>query len=388
MRYITATEDFIYANLPKSGFPLILNSEMEPVEPFHSYLIWRLLGKGNDLNVKTWEAYGRAIWDFAKFLDENELKWNQNFESPGTGVVVIYRNWQISQLRLDAATINSRLKQVVDFYEWAQDHGMIVDLPFSYRFVTRRGVQSDLAHLTHGQQDVEKADVLVGEWDKDPVFLTADQLAIGREEIRSTSQRLLWDLMARVGLRSVEARTFPLKYVFNPAARRDLNPRSMILIELNPNDMETKFGKSRQVAVPYSLMEDMWSYAQFERNMFVGAEARAELVLTVNGKKFTNSSTGKIFSQLSRKIGFKASPLMLRHSYAIYTLLVLRAHPELKLEPLLYVRDRLGHEDVATTMIYLSQIGRLAGDEAEKLMDEYDAIYGISRSIALESSSS
>jgi integrase/recombinase XerD len=377
VRFILTSEDFVYAMRPRPGFPIILNSQMEPAEPFHSYLVWRLLGKGAVLDPKTWDAYGRAIWDFARFLEANDLRWDQPFVVPGDGVVAMYRDWQATDLGLDAGTINQRLRQVVAFYEWAQRNHLITDLPFGYRYVTRRRVENDLAHKTGSEQVNEQANVLVTEWEKDPAFLTAGQLAAGRQAIRSASQRILWDLMARVGLRSMEARTFPLKYVFDPTKRRDLTPTSMIYVSLDPKDMDIKNDKSRVVTVPFSLMEDMWTYHQLDRNKTPAVEPFRELALTVNGRPYAKDSAVKVFDYISMRAGFKVTPLMLRHSYAVHTLLVLRGHPELQLEPLMWVRDRMGHESVSTTMVYLRQIERLIGGEAEHLMREYDAIYGI-----------
>lgn len=128
MRFVLASDDFVYAMRPRPGFPLILNGQMEPAEPFHSFLMWLLLERGGDLDEKTWESYGRAIWDFAKFLDANRLTWNQPFNAPVDGVVVMYRNWQVRDLRLDAGTINQRLRLVVKMYEWAQRKGTIAGL--------------------------------------------------------------------------------------------------------------------------------------------------------------------------------------------------------------------------------------------------------------------
>ena len=377
MRFVLTSEDFVYGMRPRPGFPLILDDELEPAEPFHSDLMWRLLGKGAVLDRKTWEAYGRALWDFSRFLQGNALTWNQPFAAPGEGVVAMYRDWQVTDLKLDAVTINQRLRQVVELYEWTHGKGLIEELPFDYKQVTRRGIEHDLAHKTGGVQTTERADVQVPEWEKEPAFLIAEQLVVGRQEIRSTSQRLLWDLMARVGLRSCEARTFPFKYVFDPRTRRDLKPGSWIYTHLDPRDMEIKYDKPRDVAVPYSLMEDMWAYAQFERNLHAGQQQRRELILTVNGNAFTNASAGKAFAHLSERVRFKVTPLMLRHSYAVHTLLVLRANPELGLEPLMWLRDRLGHASVATTMVYLRQIERLMGDEQMQLAAELDALYGI-----------
>lgn len=386
MRFVLASKEFVYGMRPRPGFPLLLGRDMRPAEPFHSYLMWRLLGKGAHLSPKTWDAYGRAIWDFARFLDANDLAWDQPFNSPGEGVVAMYRDWQVMDLKLDPGTINQRLRQVVELYEWAQGKGLIHELPFESEQVTRRCVEHDLTHKTGGVQVVQKANVEVAEWEKEPAFLTAEQLAVGRQAIRSTSQRLLWDLMSRVGLRSMEARTFPLKYVFDPWGRRDLKPGCWIYTRLDPRDMEIKYDKPRDVAVPYSLMEDMWAYTQFERNVRAGPQPRRELILTVKGNAYSNASAGKIFAHLAQRVGFKVTPLMLRHSYAVHTLLVLRSHPELSLEPLMWLRDRLGHKDVATTMVYLRQIERLMGDEQRKLAAEFDALYGVTSAASLSAS--
>ena len=78
MRFVLTSSEFVYGLRPRIGFPLILDDEMEPAAPFHDYLMWRLLGKGAALNQKTWEAYGRAIWDFARKPTQS-LWWSSLF---------------------------------------------------------------------------------------------------------------------------------------------------------------------------------------------------------------------------------------------------------------------------------------------------------------------
>lgn len=382
MRLVFTTEDFFYAGRPRPGFPLILSDEMTPAQPFHGFLRWLLLERGKALDVKTWENYGRHIWDFANFLHANHVAWNEPFRSEGESVVRVYRDWQAQDLKLDPGTINRRLRIVAGFYRWALERGMLEKLPFTYSEVTVRGIQHDMAHVTVGSQTVSKPNVLLDEWEKEPAFLTADELRIARAAIRTTSHRLLFDLMVRVGLRSVEARTFPLAYVFDPAARPHIVPGTLIEVRLDPRQMEIKFDKPRVVHVPYSLMEDMHAYVQFERNHHIVPESEPEtLLLTVNGKAYSKGSTHKVMFDLGRKVGFSIRPLMLRHSYAIHTLLLLRENPNIKLEPLMYVRDRLGHRSVQTTMVYLQQIERLLGAEALSMMAEFDRLYGITSAL-------
>lgn len=355
---------------------------MEPAQPFHDYLLHRLLGRGKALDEKTWDAYGRRLWDFARFLDANDLRWNEPCASVGQSVVRIYRDWQAHDLKLDPATINDRLELIAAMYGWAQATGQIEHLPFTYSDITVNGIEHDLAHVTGGRRRVSRPDVMLNEWDKEPAFLTADQLKLSRSSIRSASQRLLFDLMARVGLRSIEARTFPASYVFDPSTRKALNPRALIEVRLDPSDMEIKFDKPRIVHVPYSLMEDMYAYSTYERNGLAHGAASRELVLTTHGNGFSKDTAVKVFADLSERVGFRVRPLMLRHSYAIHTLLLLRSRPDIKLEPLMYVRDRLGHESVQSTMVYLRQIERLLGAEALSMLEEFDRLYAVSSALA------
>jgi len=383
MRLIFSTPDFVYGGRARPKFPLIVNDDMEPAQPFHTYLRHRLLEQGKALDVKTWEAYGRRLWDFARFLHANGLTWDQPFESHGQSVVRVYRDWQAHDLKLESTTINDRLEIVTDMYQWALERRLIERLPFAYSAVKVYGIQHDLKPATGGRKSLSPPDVLLNEWEKEPAYLTAEQIKVARATVRSTSQRLLFDLMARVGLRSAEARTFPRAYVFDPATRSALKPGTLIDVRLDPKDMEIKFDKPRVVHVPYSLMEDLSAYTLFERNGLAHpAGDPKELILTTHGKPYSKESAVKVLGDLGRKVGFSIRPLMLRHSYAIYTLLLLRAHPEIKLEPLMYVRDRLGHRSVQTTMIYLRQIERLLGAEALAMMSEFDSLYGVTSALS------
>lgn len=383
MRFLLATADFVFGGRARPGFPLILNDHMEPAQPFHAYLLHRLLEQGKALDVKTWEAYGRRLWDFARFLHANSLTWNQPFTSHGQSVVRVYRDWQAHDLKLEPTTINDRLEVVTDMYRWALERRMIERLPFVDSEVMVHGIEHDLAHITGGRKVFARPAVLLDEWDKEPAFLTAEQIKVARISIRSTSQRLLFDLMVRVGLRSAEARTFPESYVFDPATRSALKPNTLIDVRLDPRDMEIKFDKPRVVHVPYSLMEELHAYTLFERNCLADSRGGAyELILTTHGKPYSKESAVKVMGDLGRNVGFAIRPLMLRHSYAIHTLLLLRANPEIKLEPLMYVRDRLGHRSVQTTMVYLRQIERLLGADALAMMSEFDHLYSVTSALS------
>src|SRR3989344_3395745 len=82
-----------------------------------------------------------------------------------------------------------------------------------------------------------------------------------------------------------------------------------------------------------------------------------------------------VMKSYERKCGFYVRAHMLRHTYGTYTLLALRKSKEFEGEPLLYVRDRLGHSDVQTTMIYLHLINQLEAQSVLAHEDEIDMMF-------------
>lgn len=377
MRLAFSTDDFVYAGRPRPGVPIILGDDMRPAQPFQDFLLWKLLGRGKKLSLLTFDSYGRRLWDFAMFLAANGLHWDDKAVAPGLSVVAKYRDWSAGELSLNPRTVNGRLRLVREFYEWARGRGLIRELPFTYSETRLANFDHMLAHLDAPERHIAKSNLDLREWAAMPEFLTIEQLRAVRAVLRSPGQRLLFDLMTRVGLRSVEARTFPAKYVFNPAKRPDCQPDRMIRIRLLPSDMSIKFDKPRDVDVPYTLMQELHAYTLYERNRLLEtrAEAVPSLIATVNGAVFSKDTVGQLFRAASAKVGFRATALMLRHSYAVHTLKRLRAQKDFEGEPLLYVRDRLGHEDVQTTVVYLRQIDQLAGGLVLAMNDEFDRLF-------------
>ena len=90
---------------------------------------------------------------------------------------------------------------------------------------------------------------------------------------------------------------------------------------------------------------------------------------------YSKNSITAIFSALSKRVGFAVTAHMLRHAYATFLLWSLRKSTTFEGEPLLYVRDRLGHSDVSTTVIYLHLINSLEGHLVLAHEDEIDQLF-------------
>lgn len=377
MRLVLATEDLVVEGRSFAGFPLLVADDGWPLEPAQSFL-WDALTQAGSVESKlTWEAYGRRLYDFFAFLAANQLCWNTAPTPNGLSVVAKYRDWSLTEVGVSPSTLNKRLNIVVRFYEWCKAQGLATHLPFGRRDVYASEKVGFLAHVSHGGKRISKATVMARERKPTIKFLTKDQVRVGLQLNLNESHRLLFHLMVRVGLRSCEARTFPLKYVFNPRSRRDLAPGQMIRVDLDPKDMYIKFGKPRSVDVPWPLMEDMWSYSLHarEKRRQVSGEKPTALILTANGTEFSKSGVVDVMKAIEKKAGFPVRAHMLRHSYGTYTLAALRKSQGFAGEPLLYVRDRMGPSDVQTTAIYLHLINQLNAQAVLAHEDEIDMLF-------------
>lgn len=376
MKLLFSTRDLEIGGRPVEGFPLLIDDECMPLQPAQNFLLHALLESGSMRSKLTWEAVGRRLYDYFAFLNANGLAWDQTNASIGASPLSRYRDWSAGELKLAPRTINKRLSLVVRFYEWASQRGYIASLPFSDRQIRAHGKHGMLAHVKTGGATVERASVLLREYRSPIKFLTNHQVQVCRQHLHNPSHRLLFELMLQSGLRSCEARTFPAKYVFDPAGRKGLVEGQVIRMDLSPQDLSIKFERPRSVDLPWRLMEELNAYKNLERELRKsrGGGDPDALVLTAYGSEMARTSVVGLFGELSKRVGFPVTAHMLRHTYATYTLAALRKSPSFMGEPLLYVRDRLGHSDVQTTAEYLHLINQL---EAQLVLAHEDFVDGI-----------
>lgn len=379
MKLLFSTRDLEIGGSSIEGFPLLIDDECMPLQPAQNFLLHALLESGSTRSKLTWEAVGRRLYDYFAFLNANGLKWDQVDGPVGTSPLSRYRDWSAGELGLASRTINKRLALVIRFYEWTVQRGYIASLPFSYRQVRGHGKHGLLAHVKAGGATVERASVMLREYRTPIKFLTNHQVQVCRQHLHNPSHRILFELMLRSGLRSCEARTFPAKYVFDPAGRKDLIAGQVIRVDLSPQDLWIKFERPRAVDVPWRLMEELNAYKNLERELRKarrGGDPNA-LVLTAYGSEMARTSVVGLFGELSKRVGFPVTAHMLRHTYATYTLAALRKNESFMGEPLLYVRDRLGHSDVQTTAEYLHMINQLEAQLVLAHEDFIDGIFGL-----------
>lgn len=379
MRLISADSNLVVAGRVYDGFPLLLNDDGDAIQPAQTFL-WDLLAKaGRISSKKSWEAYGRATYDFFAFCLTNGHDWKKPAAVGMPGAIEAWRDWSLGTLGLARRTVNQRLRTIVRFYQWAVKKGYIDEVPFDYVTVQTSRDSGFLAHVDATGGRVASPNVLLTE-DKKPIrFLTKEQIEVCHNTLTNPTHQLMFELMVRTGIRQIECRTFPDLYVFDPTRRKDLKPEQKIRLHLNPKDMEIKNSKPRDIDVPYDLMEKLWAYSvrrrQGRANNHPENKTFPALFLTEDGVPYQKDAVTAIFRRLSARVGFPVQAHMLRHTYATYLLWSLRKSETFEGEPLLYVRDRMGHADVSTTTIYLHLLNSLEGSLVLAHEDEIDQLF-------------
>lgn len=380
MRLFLSDKNLVVQGRAFVGFPLLVHEDGTAVEPAQSFLWDVLTANGRAQSPLTWAKYGRDIYDYFAFLDANGLDWQVISDRGMPSIVDWYRDWSKGEIGLDSVTINARLRLVARFYRWAQQMDLIRQLPFRYQVVRVSRTPGFLAHLDASSNMVALPRAMLPQKSALIKFLTMDQVLVCLGVLSNITHRLMFELMVRCGLRQIECRTFPVKYLCDPAKRRDLVPGQMIRLPLSDKDMKLKYDKPRAIDVPYDLMEDLWWYAarhRKSRQQAPGAGPTSScLFLTQNGIPYGDTALTDIFVGLEKRVGFRVRPHMLRHTYGTYTLWKLRK-VGFEGEPLLYVRDRMGHSSVSTTSIYLHLINQLGAQLVLQWEDEIDALFGL-----------
>jgi integrase/recombinase XerD len=375
VRLLFATNDLVLHGRCLAGFPLLLTDQGDVEPHFHGFMLYLLTEELSANSPQTWEAYGRRLYDYFMFLNSNDLTWDEQPDHVAAAPLRRYRQWSMRDLRLSTKTINSRLGLIARFYLWAKQQGMIEKLPFSMKETRVSRPAGLLSHLHTSPQTALKYDVTLREHEKPIRILSPAQIELCREAIQNQSHRLLFELMLRTGLRSLEARSFPAKYVPNDGARRQ---QAVYTIHCDPREMQLKFGKPRIIHVPGTLMRQLWAYRDLERNVLLRGVTDSPpppLLLNARGVPFARTTVVTMFAELSARVGFTVEAHMLRHSYATYTLRALRRSENFNGDPLLYVRDRMGHSDIHTTLQYLHLLDQLEGELALAHEDYIDKLF-------------
>lgn len=371
MELFLATEDFQINNVAYPGFPILVDSEMEIVKEAFDFLLYYCVKRGRVQSPKSWAAYGQSIYDYFGFLEANNWDWRDIQLNRESTILATYRDWSLGDIGLNPTTVNYRLRIIIKFYQYALRLGWVDALPYAMEDVCVSKPKGFLAHTDTSGGVTRSPDVMLKEQATQVKVLSKGQIRQFLSAIQNNTQLLMARLALQTGLRKQELCSFPLKYIQNPQDYKKLS--SQISIMLDPREIKLKGGKSRTIDIPVGLMADLWQYVIHERNQSnCSQEDCSELFLTQYGTPYNERSLNGLWGRLG--LPFKVSPHVLRHTYATHTLYELRKKKGIGIDPLMYVRDRLGHSSINTTQKYLHFINQVEDDLMTDYQSEIDEI--------------
>lgn len=373
MDLVFATEEFVLNRVSYPGFPILLNAQMEVVEEAHLFLVHECLKRGRVRSPRSWAAYGQAMYDYFGFLEANGLAWRSYSDNRNHTPLAAYRDWSLGELGLAASTVNARLRVITRFYRYAASMGWITSVPYDIESVQVRQAKGFLAHTDPTGAQRASPDVILKQHPTEVRLLSKSQIQQFLSAITGPTQMLIARLALQTGLRKEELATFPVRYVVDPS---HYDERSAIVrVNMRPEDMKTKGDKPRAIDVPRRLMADLSKYIKHERAVLqeISGERQTELFLNRNGQPWAGG--GRTLNNLWARLdlGFKVTPHILRHTFATHTLYDLRQR-RVSVDPLMYVRDRLGHSSIKTTERYLHYLSEVEDDLMTHFQEEVDAL--------------
>ncbi len=373
MLLIKATEEFILKGISYPDFPLVLDDGMNIVPEVLKFLIYECITRGRVNSLHSWWAFGQAMYDYMGFLEAQELEWNSFEYDEEHSIIAAYRDWSTKDLKLKGNTVNYRLRVIIRFYNYAYKKQWINNVPYDLEEVIVSKPTGFFAHTDRSGGKRITPDVMLKSKQPALHILTKEQIQLLLNALTNPSLHLIVKMGLQTGMRKSEILTFPMKYIQNPAT--NTKSKAMIRVQLNSQDMIIKGKTDREIDIPRKLMEQLWQYVIHERHQNIQSNDAVEPdTLFVNrfGRSYsTKASLNNMLNDLN--LPFNLYPHMLRHSYATHSLYHMREKGT-KSDPLLYIKERLGHSSINTTIKYLHYLSDVEDDLITSYQEEIDAI--------------
>ncbi|MBN8431442.1 tyrosine-type recombinase/integrase [Microbulbifer salipaludis] len=392
MKKIISTKEFLINGTPYPGFPLFYDNEHRLVKDVHRYLVKRCIINGR-VKETSWGQYGHSLYDYFDWLEANFVEveggisigdaWKLGCgsdDSPERSVLAQYRDWLLRPLNhpthpgcgLAISTVNDRLGEVIRFYRYALRERLIGRPPFDLDEIKVRRPTGFLGHTDASQGVVHSPNVLLRNRRALIKVLSKHQIREFLECITNNKHKIFARLALGSGMRREELNTFPLKYVVNTAYLP--KEKHWVRVYLDPRDMRIKGEQPRSILISRALMADLWLYVIHERPVEEVRSGKKQLVLFLNQQGKPYDVDHSSIAEGWKKFGL-TYPVNLhthRHTYAthtLYSLNRLKAMGKYKGDPILFVKNRLGHASIHTTMKYLHVLDDL---DVEDLQFNHD----------------
>lgn len=339
-----------------TGFPILVNEAMQIIEPAFAYLLDVATISGRSTSDKTVRTYSEHLLDWFDTLEQMGISWNKvtrvtlaayrnrHQEKPSPGTKRPYAT----------STINARVGAVCRFYTWAQQEGLVDQVPFNK--VELRRWQRYQPFSSH-QETVNE--MTLRAYEKQRRALLDDEIHRLKANLKQP-YKLMTDWALNTGMRRMEICALKLADIL-PHIRQRGSSYKLVAIPLKI----TKGGRPRNAYAPLWLLDDTERYINEVREPLTRELARRHpfyrtgdaLFLGMRGQPIKPNRMSDAFSTAFRAEEIVADLHCLRHTYAIRSLHALtKAHKDGKdINVMLYLRHLMGHASIATTDRYLNR---------------------------------
>ncbi|NJL09233.1 MAG: tyrosine-type recombinase/integrase [Calothrix sp. SM1_7_51] len=325
---------------------MVLDDNYLPVEPIQKYLHY-LDNVGRSPNTIQTYAYNLKL--FWEFLRSEKLDWRScnmedlsNFihwlRNPNDGALSIH----VQNSKRCEKTINHCLTTVCGFYDFHERIGENICVnAYHYQLQPGSKYKPFLHHISKGKE-VKTRLLKIKEPKTFPGCLTPEQVKALVDASNTLRDKFLVRLLYDTGLRIGEA----LGLRHSDMMTGNSNEIHVIPRLDNINHVRAKSGVERTVHVSKELMQWYCAYLIDEYPsdidcdfvfVVIKAHAKGEI-----GTPLAYKTVDSLFRRLSKKIGIKVNPHLLRHSHASE---LIKAGWDMT-----RVQKRLGHSDIQTTV--------------------------------------
>lgn len=361
------------------GFPLLVDNTGSVVEVALLFFKDELLGKVGARDLKTWETYGRHLYDYFGYLEAKHLCWDRipGEMSGDISPLAHYVRWCDATVGNDSGYINDKVRTIQRFYRWAQRVGLVDSLPFRQTETVSSHVGGMLAHTSGNGGKRVTTDMHLREAEKPLVVLSRSQIDLALRATVNPTHRAMLHLGLNAGLRAEELTSFPAKYVID--CSRLSNKVKSVPVYLDPSEMDTKNDKPRTVRVSVPCMNNLWQYRESVRHKLQSLQqlSSGELFLTRDGLPFVADGLVAPLARLGERVGFHIHPHMLRHTFATHTLASLedlKRKGRLRTSPIVVLKGLLGHSSITTTSRYLHHLDAIDDAYGTQYQAEIDEL--------------
>lgn len=361
------------------GFPILIDATGAVVEVALLFFVDELLGRTGARDPKTWEAYGRHLYDYFGYLEAKKLRWDHipGEMSGDVAPLAHYVRWCDSAVGNEPGYINDKVGTVKRFYIWAQKVGLVDVLPFRNIEVVSSHAGGMLSHTSGSTGKRKTTDLHMREAEKPIMVLSRSQIDVVLRSASNPTHRAILHLGLSAGLRAEELATFPAQYVIDCGKLSD--KVKTVAVHLNPRDMDTKNSRPRTVRVSVPCMNVLWQYREAVRPALQNAQSSSctPLFLTRYGEPFVSDGLVTPLARLGKRLGFHLHPHMLRHTFATHTLASLedlKRAGRLRGSPVVILKQLLGHSSITTTSRYLHFLDAIDDVYGTRYQSEIDAL--------------